>query len=578
MANEVRWIVLAALGLGQLVCAGGADANEPVRLVQWQPYDISLNADREHAWWTFPASADFVHEASESAIRIEAFWDGGRTWVVRFAPPLPGRWTCTTESRDSGLDGHSGTIEVRMPTQQEVVANANYRGHLRISPNGRYFEHADGTPFFLMASTLWAGNTARCGLGSNQDGPFFQYLSDRKRKGFTAILMQLFHGFGDYGYGRYPEVLGHRNEGGKPFHDGVVTELNPEHFRYLDRRMHAVWERGLVAATPTAWFGKTGECHFTLEDAKRISCYLRVRYGAYSSLWALSGEYQYTFRDCDWTAEGINELGRAVQRHNPYEHPLSIHPSGRTNWPAPHNVQSSLPFHEERWLDHHWLQTGQSVDRLYNIVRRAEENRALRPVKPVFCSESYYERASDPHSAYHMRWQGWTAFLSGCAGYGYGAFGIWQFYDPNDPEGETGKATRDVVPWPRAMQFPGPSMLKHVAALLTSIEWWRLEPARDRLRIDGEPCPAPTRTDLTPPHAATIPGELWVVYLPRGNGGRDISLPTDATNTVARIRWYDPRQGTWLRPDGSGLREGGTLPPRPAPSNEDWVFVLEQGN
>jgi hypothetical protein len=426
-----------------------------------------------------------------------------------------------------------------------------------------------------MASTLWAGNTARCGLGSNQDGPFYRYLSDRKRKGFTAILMQLFHGFGDYGYGRYPAALGHRNEGGKPFHDGVVTRLNPEHFGYLDKRMHAAWERGFVVASPTAWFGKTDDCKFTPEDAKRISAYLRVRYGAYNGLWALCGEYQYAMRDCGWSADDISELGRVVQDHNPYDHPLSIHPSGRIDWPPPHNVQSSRPFHDQGWLDHHWLQTGQSVDRLHNIVTRARENRALRPVRPVFCSESYYERATDPDAAYHMRWQAWAAFLNGCAGYGYGAFGIWQFHDPNDPEGETGKATRDVVPWKRAIQFPGPSMLKHVAALLTSIEWWRLEPARDRLRIDGKACPAPTRTDLTPPHAATIPHELWIVYLPRANDEREISLPPGATDKAKRMRWYDPRQGTWRRTDVSSQGHGARLPSPPTPSNEDWVLVLE---
>ncbi len=576
MTNTMHWIVFAILGFCQLVCIGPTNATEPVHLVQWQPHDISLIADRDHAWWTFPASAHFIHEQSDSRIRIEAFWDGGRNWVVRFAPTLPGLWRYTTKSGDPGLNGHSGSIEVRRPSERQIAANANYRGHLQISPNGRYFQHADGKPFFLMASTLWAGNTARCGLGSNQDGPFFRYLSDRKQKGFTTILMQLFHGFGDYGYGRHPEALGHRNEGGRPFHNGVVTELNPQHFRYLDQRMHGIWQRGLVAATPTAWFGKTDKCHFTLEDAKRISCYLRVRYGAYNGLWALCGEYQYTFRDCDWTAEDINELGRAVQQHNPYTHPLSIHPSGSTNWPAPHNVQSSRPFHHESWLDHHWLQTGQSVDRLHNIVKRSAQNRALKPTKPVFCSESYYQRANDPQDVYHMRWQAWSAFLSGCAGYGYGAFGMWQFYDPDDPKGETGK--KMGRPWWEVLQFDGPAKLKHVAALLMSIEWWRLEPARERLKINGKPCPAPTSADLTAPHAAIIPDELWIVYVPQGNSERKISLPSGVTGRAKRMRWYDPRHGVWSKADTAEHGRQGRLPSRPTPSDEDWVFLLELTN
>jgi len=77
-------------------------------------------------------------------------------------------------------------------------------------------------------------------------------------------------------------------------------------------------------------------------------------------------------------------------------------------------------------------------------VGRAEENRALKPVKPVFCSESFYDHTHNSERVYHARWQAWVALLNGCAGYGYGAHGMWQFYDPNDPLGETGKSDARV--------------------------------------------------------------------------------------------------------------------------------------
>lgn len=565
------WAVAAFLTA--LHFAAALSAAEGPGPVQWEPWEVRLTAAGEHPWWTFPVTADFVHEASGTTLPIEGFWDGGSAWVIRFAPTAAGLWRYRARSRDPGLDGHTGAIEVRPPTPAQVAANANYRGHITIHHDGRFFQHADGTPFFLLADTLWAGNTARCGLGSDQDGPFFRYLEDRGRKGFTTILMQLFHGFGDYGYGRYPESLGQRNEGGKPFYEGVVSRLNPGHFRFLDKRMQAMWERGFAVATPTAWFGKTADCKFTLEDARRITSYLRVRYGVYNGLWALCGEYQYTFRDCGWTEDDIDALGLATRRHNPYRHPVSIHPSGRTDWPAPHNVQSSRPFHGRSWLDHHWLQTGQSIERLHNIAQRAEENRALTPTRPVFCSESFYDRAGDPQAPYHMRWQAWCAFLNGCAGYGYGAFGIWQFYDPDDPEGETGK--RGGVPWQEALEFQGGALLQHVAAFLRTVEWWRLEPARRRLRVDGKPCPTPQPGDISPPQAAVIPGELWIVYIPRGNSGCQISLSPPADVDPARMRWYDPRKGVWIPVKATDPAEDGALPARPDPPDEDWVFVLD---
>lgn len=548
------------------------ECSYPHEIVQWRPMDITLSAKQDHPWWTFPVQALFVHDQSRSKITIEAYWDGSHNWTLRFAPTLPGVWKYTTISADEGLDDQSGAINVRAPSSIEIKENPNYRGFLKIAPNGRYFQYADGTPFFLLASTLWAGNTARCVLGENQDGPFFQYVDLRKSQGFTMILMQLFHGFGDYGYGNYPESLGQRNEGGQPFFEGDVTNLNPEFYKYLDQRIHAIWERGLTTATPTAWFGKTGDCKFTIEDAIRISCYLRVRYGAYNGLWALCGEYQYNFRDCNWTPEDVNRLGQSVQKHNPYDHPLSIHPSARADWPEPHNVQSSMPFHSEDWLDHHWLQTGQSIDRLYNIVIRAEENRAMTPARPVFHSEGYYERADNPDESYYSRWQVWAAFLSGCAGHGHGAMGIWQFYDPNEPMGETGKNIG--VPWKIAMQFQGPSTLKHAASLLQSIGWNRLEPCRNALRIDGKTCPHPSTNELTPPFAAYIPNRCWIIYFPRGNAGRGITIKHPTLNSAMIGSWYNPRTGVWIKTNRPVILKDGNIPTRPKPSNEDWVMIF----
>ncbi|NJN05608.1 MAG: DUF4038 domain-containing protein [Rhodobacteraceae bacterium] len=489
--------------------------------------------------------------------------------LVRVALPKAGRWTWRTESEDAGLNGKSGTLDVVAPNAAQLAANPNLRGPIRIAAGGRHFEHADGTPFFLLASTLWAGNTARCGLGANADGPFFEHLADRKAKGFTAILMQYFHGYGDY-----PDSPGHRNEGGKPYRDITTKELNPAHFTSLDTRMRALWERGFAVAIPATWWGKTKNCVFTPEDARRMSAYCAVRYGAFNAIWSLGGEYQYAFKDCGWTPADFTALGGEVQRRNPFKRPLSIHPSGQTSWPPPHNVLSSLPFHGESWLDHHWLQTGQGEDRLFNIVTRLADNRALQPAMPVFCSESLYERAQDAERAYLTRWQVWSAFLNGAAGFGYGAEGLWQFFDPMDADGETGKRTQREVPWREAQAFAGSAQVIHARTLLTSLDWWKLTPARERLKVAGKPNPLPSKTDLTPPQAAVIGDKHWVIYLPRGNAGRIIELPVKGD---WELRWLNPRTGARTPPHHIATR-GATilLPDRPVPPEEDWVGTLNR--
>jgi hypothetical protein len=86
-------------------------------------------------------------------------------------------------------------------------------------------------------------------------GPFFQYLADRRDKGFTAILMQAIHGYGDY-----PDGQAHRNEGGDAFLDRDPTRLNPTYFQVLDKRMQALSDLGFVTAVPAMWWGKTKQC------------------------------------------------------------------------------------------------------------------------------------------------------------------------------------------------------------------------------------------------------------------------------------------------------------------------------
>lgn len=562
--NLLRRCVAAWL----LLIAGFSEPATAATVVAWQPQEIAFTAANDHPWWKFPVRAEFKRAGDTEALTIEGFWDGGRRWVVRTALPRPGVWWWRTESADGGLSGHSGRMEVVAPPTDQIQGNPNLRGQVRIAASGRHFEYADGTPFFLLADTLWAGNTARCGLGSDGAGPFTDFLADRKAKGFTAVLMQLIHGYGDY-----PDGQAHRNEDGYAFDERDPVRLNASYFQSLDRRMQTLWERGFVAVTPTMWWGKTKQGLFTPEDARRLSAYCAVRYGAFNALWCVSGEYQYTFRDCGWTPADLSALGAEVQRHNPWRHPLSIHPSGNTTWKPPHNVQSSRPFHGEPWLDHHWLQTGQSLDRLCNIVTRLAGDRALQPAVPVFCSESFYEVATDPDSAYHARWQAWTAFLNGAAGYGYGVQGLWQFLDRSDPQGETGKLTDSrPVPWREAIRLPGSAQVGHARTLLASLPWWKLEPRRDALRVDGQPNPLPTKTDLTPPQAAMIGEKTWVIYLPRGNANLEVRIGgTAALN--ARGRWFDPRKGEFAGAASSITAT--VLPPRPKPADEDWVLLIE---
>ena len=165
---------------------------------QWSPVDFSLEAQQEYPWWEFPVVATFTHVESSSQIQINAFYDGPRKYTLRFAAPQAGEWRYETQSEDPSLDAKSGVLHVNGVSKSRIQENPNLRGQVKISDSGRYFTYADGTPILPLGDTNWAFNTARCGLGDDNRGPFYQYLADRKAKGFNTILIAYLHGYGDY--------------------------------------------------------------------------------------------------------------------------------------------------------------------------------------------------------------------------------------------------------------------------------------------------------------------------------------------------------------------------------------------
>ena len=117
---------------------------------------------------SFESAMDYANPVQDIAVEVQfrcegvrntvrAFWDGGRTWRVRFSPDRPGRWTWQTASShedDLGLHGRTGMFDcVRALSLNPLYA----RGPIRVSEDHRHFVHADGTPFFWLGDTAWNG-------------------------------------------------------------------------------------------------------------------------------------------------------------------------------------------------------------------------------------------------------------------------------------------------------------------------------------------------------------------------------------------------------------------------------------
>lgn len=85
--------------------------------------------------------------------QVDGFWDGGKTWRVRFSPNQPGRWTFKTTCSDAanrGLHNQTGEFLCTAATGQ---SRFHQHGPVRVARDHRHLEHGDGTPFFWLADT-----------------------------------------------------------------------------------------------------------------------------------------------------------------------------------------------------------------------------------------------------------------------------------------------------------------------------------------------------------------------------------------------------------------------------------------
>ena len=102
------WSWLAVLGLLLLpagIPTAAASAKTPV-IAKWARFEQAFKSTLIYSNALQDASlkVQFTSPLGDTS-EVDGFWDGGRTWRVRFAPDQPGRWTFKTTCSDGANDG-----------------------------------------------------------------------------------------------------------------------------------------------------------------------------------------------------------------------------------------------------------------------------------------------------------------------------------------------------------------------------------------------------------------------------------------------------------------------------------------
>ena len=486
--------------------------------------------------------------------RVPAFWAGEQSLRVRYAPKAPGKYSWRTVSSDTSnadLHGRTGTLDVA-PYQGDNPLHKH--GSIGVRADRRYFEHADGTPFFWLGDTWWMGLCQRM----NWPRDIQALAADRVRKGFTVVQIVA---------GLYPDMPQFdprgANEAGFPWEAGYAR-INPAYFDMADLRLEYLVSKGIAPCIVGCWgyyLPILGE-----KKMKQHWRYIVARWGALPVFWCLAGEGSMPYylsknheQDAAMQKHGWSEIGRYIRSIDPSRHPITIHPS----------TAARATVDDPSVLDFDMLQTGHS-DRtsIPNTIRLVTESYTQTPTMPVLVGEVCYEGIMEASRQEVQRFMFWSCLLSGAAGHTYGANGIWQVNTAEKPFGASphGRSWGDT-PWEIASQLPGSAQLGIAKKLLMRYKWWRFEPHPEWVE------PHWTSKDFVQAYAAGIPGNVRILFFPVW--GSPVVKQLEKGVTYKAFFFNPANEKEYPLSVVESDAEGSWKPSAP-PIFQDWVLVMER--
>ena len=513
---------------------------------QWMTEDIAVTCRTGCAdpYREVQIAGTFTH-GDGTSLTLDAFWDGGDRFVVRFAPTQTGIWHYRIAHGDETL------AEGELTCVPYTGENALYRhGFLHVTAGERFLRHADGTPFFWLGDTHWLGLGGRERLDSSNFPLFssmFRGTADLRRlQGYTVYQMNFFlSAAGDC------DGTGTSNEGGKLWLDRPFGQLNAAFFQNTDERLRYLAAKGITPCLGMDW--GHAPLRENYDEFTRAVRYVAARYAALPVVWFVAGEFAGNAHWQLW--DGV---ARELRAHDPYRHVMTIHGCGENFVADPNDPPHAMAdvFRDADWCDMIMIQTGhlpRVPDR--NVWRHYYDK---TPVKPIFEAEEAYEGIWEVREPL-TREQAYLSVMHGAFGVTYGAEGVWDAtWDTNDVHQVV--APWWPIPWYDAVLLPAGRQMGYLRQIFESVDWWDLVPVDD-LRLSH---PLGTMRDIV---AKADPARDQVlIYYPSSPEEYDtlVQLPGLRPGAVYAAAWANPMTGEQkpaddLTADGDGVL---TAPPR----------------
>jgi len=482
--------------------------------------------------------------------RVSGFWDGAKTWRVRFTPSLPGKWTWSTlcsDTQNKGLHLQSGSFLCTAPVTK---GRFEQHGPVRVSRDHASLEHDDGTPFFWMADTAWNGAL----LSTPNDWNF--YLQTRARQGFSAV--------------QWVATQWRASAKGDAQGEGAFTGkekivVNPDFFRRLDAKADAANKSGLLNVPVLLWAigGQSAENNpgaFLPEDqAILLARYMVARWQANDVAWILGGDGHYFGSEgAKWRRIGQAVFGDIVHA------PVVMHPQGR------HWVLNE--FNNEKWIGLIGYQSGHGdSDEALSWLTRGpvvqEWNKCNHPLinlEPPYEGHLAYDSKKPLSADLVRRTLYWSLLNAPTAGVTYGGHGVWGWDDGTKPPADH-PGTGTPLPWQKALILPCAEQITNLVKFFTSIEFNQLRPMPEAV-VNNPGNQAPRKYIAA---ARSEKKDLTVVYVPEE---RTIEILLTALPPSPEVKWYNPRTG---ENSAAVAVITDTTAQFPTPSEGDWILWMQ---
>ncbi len=526
----------------------------------WSPVEITLESTKEYSnpYSDVEIDAVFTH-ADGTKIKLPGFWKEGKTYAVRFSPTKVGAWqyeiTCSDASNTSLTK--TGTINAKASTKDNNTAKHGF-----IKTNGSFFAYDDGTPFFWLGDTHWQAPNYEQTVVCNYPGckcynQFKHEVDNRIEKGFTVYQTYFDTSLSDGG-GQNGKIASIWTELGVMPSSDIFNEKVDYMFSYLHQvDMVVALGFGVHRATVSK---------MPMDQLKTFARYIVARYSCYSLVWITAQEItrmsDKAYDKTQSVMEAWLELASYVNEIDGYKHPSSAHMDVMDM-----SNLASIKLLTQDW--HTWWAT-QGGHGIQILPAKNHYQAYCGSGKPVIEAEYNYEDINcGVFTGYDAaRIGGWNAMLNGCAGYTYGAAGIWANCYSN--EGNTGWydgfSSYNYEPWYMGLDKPGSFDMAYMKNFFMTLnDWSKLKARYSDIKY------ADFLKDDKKLMASTEDNGTFVCYFMNEDTSTGTIKKLDSAKSYKAL-WYNNITGKFIEVASDIKGTEYAIPEKP--TTQDWVFLL----